>query len=38
MLAGPGGSAALRRLWGAAPVPEVLPSLLSLAARKQAAQ
>jgi glycine oxidase len=38
MLAGPGGSAALRRLWGAAPVPEVLPSLLSLAARKQAGQ
>ena len=38
MLASPGGSAALRRLWQAAPVPEVLPSLLSLAARKQAAQ
>ena len=38
MLAGPGGSAALRRLWRAAPVPEVLPSLLSLAARKQAGQ
>jgi hypothetical protein len=28
-----GGNAALRRLWQAAPVPEVIPSLLSLAAR-----
>jgi glycine oxidase len=33
-----GGNAALRRLWQAAPVPEVIPSLLSLAARPGAGQ
>jgi glycine/D-amino acid oxidase-like deaminating enzyme len=38
LLASPGGSPALRRLWQAAPVPEVIPSLLSLAARNQAPQ
>jgi glycine/D-amino acid oxidase-like deaminating enzyme len=38
LLASPGGSPALQRLWRAAPVPEVLPALLSLAARKQPGQ
>ncbi|MGI5201605.1 NAD(P)/FAD-dependent oxidoreductase [Spirillospora sp. CA-108201] len=33
---GPGGDAAMRRLWQAASVPEVIPSLLAMARRSQA--